>query len=209
MDRQAVARYRANLPGEDGNGQEDCGSAGPSSNSVFPPIASWLFRPDTRRLGQPGFEPAQIQHRSVFRLEGNYAYLARLRGYRGRAPVLRLEPLRGKHRDEDEARFISALNMARERMERAVRPPPEYYDVNNICHVQHTSDGYSKQVMPPPFKAFDRPEGPSDDTMILLDVSGSMDFTPQSPIYDRYIITGFRMSTQPKNKGGSFPPTTH
>ncbi len=105
--------------------------------------------------------------------------------------------------------FISALNMARERMERAVPPPPEYYDVNDICHVQHTSDGYSKQVMPPPFKAFDRPEGPSDDTMILLDVSGSMDFTPQSPIYDRYLVTGFRMSNQPKNKGGSFPPTTH
>lgn len=104
--------------------------------------------------------------------------------------------------------FISALNMARERMETAVAPPPEYYDVNDVCHVQHKSDGYSKQVMPPPFKAFDRPETPTDDTMILLDVSGSMDFTPQSPIYDRYLITGYRTSEQPKNKGASllFPP---
>lgn len=97
--------------------------------------------------------------------------------------------------------FISALNMARERMETAVAPPPEYYDANDTCHTQHKTDGYSKQVMPPPFKAFDRPEGPSDDTMILLDVSGSMDFEPQSPVYNQYLVTGFRSSTQPKNKG--------
>lgn len=96
--------------------------------------------------------------------------------------------------------FISALNLARERMATAVAPPPEYYDVNDVCHTQHTSDGYSKQVMPPPFKAYDRPETPTDDTMILLDVSGSMDFEPQSPIYDQYLVTGFRTSTQPKNR---------
>jgi hypothetical protein len=97
--------------------------------------------------------------------------------------------------------FISALNMARARMATAVEPPPLYYSANDICNVQHTGDGYSKQVMPPPFRAYDRPELPTDDTMILLDVSGSMDFTPVRPIYDQFLITGFTKSPQPKNKG--------
>jgi hypothetical protein len=99
--------------------------------------------------------------------------------------------------------FISELDMARERMSRAVEPPPEYYDPDDVCHTQHKTDGYSKQVLPPPFHAFDRPETPSDDTMILLDISGSMDFDPQSPVYDRYLITGYKNSPQPKNKGTS------
>ena len=97
--------------------------------------------------------------------------------------------------------FISELNMARERMARAVEPPPLYFAADDTCHLQHTSEGYSKQVMPPPFRAFDRPEVPSDDTMILLDVSGSMDFDPVRPKYDQYLITGYAPSTQPKNKG--------
>jgi hypothetical protein len=100
--------------------------------------------------------------------------------------------------------FISEMNMARERMARAVEPPPGYYDARDTCHVQHTSDGYSKQVMPPPFRPFDRPEQPTDDTMILLDVSGSMDFDPVRPVYDQYLISGYTRSTQPKNKGRLF-----
>lgn len=70
--------------------------------------------------------------------------------------------------------FISEMTMARDRMASAVEPPPLYFDAADTCHLQHTSKGYSKQVMPPPFKAYDRPEQPTDDTMILLDVSGSM-----------------------------------
>jgi hypothetical protein len=97
--------------------------------------------------------------------------------------------------------FISALETARERMSKAVAPPPEYFDSNDTCHVQHITDGYSKQVMPAPFKAFDRPETTNDDTMILLDVSGSMGFIPQSPVYEKYLITKQRTSAQPKNKG--------
>ena len=97
--------------------------------------------------------------------------------------------------------FISAMDMARARMERAVEPPPEYYSANDTCHVQHTSDGYSKQVMPAPFVNVDRPALPTDDTMILLDVSGSMDFDPVRPLYDQYLITRYVSSTQPKNKG--------
>jgi hypothetical protein len=99
--------------------------------------------------------------------------------------------------------FISALDLARKRMDSAVPPPPEYYDPSDTCHTQHITDGYSKQVMPPPFRPFDRPESANDDTMILLDVSGSMDFKPQRPRYDRYLITDFENSTQPKNKGES------
>jgi hypothetical protein len=37
--------------------------------------------------------------------------------------------------------------------------------------------------------------------MILLDVSGSMDFDPVRPNYNEYLITGYSRSTQPKNKG--------
>lgn len=97
--------------------------------------------------------------------------------------------------------FISEMNMARARMATAVEPPPEYYSVNDTCHTQHTSAGYSKQVMPAPFRPSDRPEVATDDTMILLDVSGSMDFDPLRPNYNQYLITGYSKSTQPKNKG--------
>jgi hypothetical protein len=96
---------------------------------------------------------------------------------------------------------FSQMNMARARMATAVEPPPAYFSPNDTCHVQHTSAGYSKQVMPSPFKPFDKPEKPTDDTMILLDVSGSMDFDPVRPLYDQYLITDYIRSTQPKNKG--------
>jgi len=97
--------------------------------------------------------------------------------------------------------FISEMNMARARMATAVEPPPQYYSATDTCHLQHTSAGYSKQVMPAPFVAYDRPEVPTDDTMILLDVSGSMEFDPLRPIYNQYLISGYSRSTQPKNKG--------
>uniref|UniRef100_A0A093V2L5 VWFA domain-containing protein n=1 Tax=Talaromyces marneffei PM1 TaxID=1077442 RepID=A0A093V2L5_TALMA len=67
--------------------------------------------------------------------------------------------------------FISTMNMANERMARAVEPPPIYSSADDICNLQHTSGGYSKQVMQAPFEQYDRPELPTDDTMILLDVS--------------------------------------
>ena len=104
--------------------------------------------------------------------------------------------------------MISALNMARQRMMCAVEPPPQYFSAADTCHVQHTSQGYSKQVMAPPFRAFDAPETAADDTMILLDVSGSMDFDPMRPNYNDYLITGYSRSTQPKNKGKFFVHNT-
>ncbi|OAA71338.1 von Willebrand factor, type A [Cordyceps fumosorosea ARSEF 2679] len=96
--------------------------------------------------------------------------------------------------------MISALNMARQRMACAVEPPPQYFSQTDTCHLQHTSAGYSKQVMAPPFRAFDAPETAADDTMILLDTSGSMDFDPVRPNYSEYLITGYSRSTQPKNR---------
>ncbi|CAD0108005.1 unnamed protein product, partial [Aureobasidium uvarum] len=88
----------------------------------------------------------------------------------GSAGVVRMKP-----------DFISEMNMARDRMAKAVEPPPDYYSADDTCHLQHTSKGYSKQVMPTPFRSSDRPEVPTDDTMILLDISGSMDFDPVRP----------------------------
>jgi hypothetical protein len=97
--------------------------------------------------------------------------------------------------------IISALDMARARMASAVEPPPAYYSADDTCHLQHTSEGYSRQVMPAPFRAFDAPEVPTDDTMILLDVSGSMDSEPARPNYLEYLIISYSKSTQPKNRG--------
>lgn len=97
--------------------------------------------------------------------------------------------------------LISAMDMARRRMDSAVEPPPIYFAADDTCHVQHTSEGYSRQVMPAPLWNVDAVKAPTDDTMILLDISGSMDFDPVRPIYDQYLITGYGRSTQPKNKG--------
>lgn len=98
--------------------------------------------------------------------------------------------------------FISALELATQRMNSAIEPPPQYFSPNDTCNVQSTSGkGYSRQVMPAPFRAHDRPELPTDDTMILLDVSGSMDFDPMRPVYDQYLIKRFAKTMQPKNKG--------
>ncbi|KAK4500600.1 hypothetical protein PRZ48_008789 [Zasmidium cellare] len=96
--------------------------------------------------------------------------------------------------------YISEMRMAQERMAKAVPPPPDYYSATDQCNIQHTSSDYSKQVMPAPLRLEDRPENATDDTMILLDVSGSMDFDPVRPVYNEYLITRWARSAQPKNK---------
>ncbi|KAJ5918906.1 hypothetical protein N7454_010050 [Penicillium verhagenii] len=95
---------------------------------------------------------------------------------------------------------ISAMALARARMALAVPPPIEYYSPDDVCHTQHKSDDYSRQVLAGPFKPSDVPGTPLDDTMVLLDVSGSMDFDPLRPIYQQALITGYARSNQPKNK---------
>ncbi|PWY72671.1 hypothetical protein BO83DRAFT_37146 [Aspergillus eucalypticola CBS 122712] len=96
--------------------------------------------------------------------------------------------------------MISALEMARARMATAVEPPPAYYSMDDTFRLQRLPESYSLQVMPPPFTPFDLPETATDNTMILLDVSGSMDFDPLRPLYTQYLVTGFARSNQPKNK---------
>ncbi|KAJ4396098.1 hypothetical protein N0V93_000315 [Gnomoniopsis smithogilvyi] len=107
--------------------------------------------------------------------------------------------------------FISAMNMARARMASAVEPPPAYFSEADVCR-QYKSDGYSKQVMPAPFQAFDRPETANDDTMILLDVSGSMDFKPliAQPDVAKAIIRRFidAMSNHAHNPGVGYDLAT-
>lgn len=96
--------------------------------------------------------------------------------------------------------MISALDMARARMASAVEPPPAYYSSDDACRRQRRFGGYSNQVMPLPLRMVDGPASPTDDTMILLDVSGSMDFVPMRPVYNQYLITGFIRAAQPLNK---------
>lgn len=102
---------------------------------------------------------------------------------------------------------ISALEMARTRMATAVDLPPVYEALDDICQTQTPSAvGYSRQVMPSPLRAIDAPELPTDNTMILLDVSGSMDFDPVRPSYEQYMVTRYERTMQPKNKGMCPPP---
>ncbi|CAI7663604.1 unnamed protein product [Penicillium crustosum] len=94
---------------------------------------------------------------------------------------------------------ISAMSMARSRMESAVETPMEYSSRDDICKVQSISETYSKQVMPP-FRYFGEPAIPLDETIILLEVSKSMNFAPLRPNYKEHIVTGYFTSKQPKSK---------
>lgn len=99
---------------------------------------------------------------------------------------------------------ISAMSMARSRMESAVETPMEYSSRDDICKVQSISETYSKQVMPP-FRYFGEPAIPLDETIILLEVSKSMNFAPLRPNYKEHIVTGYFTSKQPKSKGEYLP----
>ncbi|KAJ3492050.1 hypothetical protein NLG97_g5483 [Lecanicillium saksenae] len=96
---------------------------------------------------------------------------------------------------------MSAVEMARQRMASAVEPPPQYFSATDTCHTHHSTEGYSNQVIPASFHAFDARETSADDTMILLDVSESMGSDLMRPDYEQYLITSYSRSTQPKNKG--------
>lgn len=95
---------------------------------------------------------------------------------------------------------ISAMSMARSRMESAIGTPTEYFSHDDICNVQSISETYSKQAMSP-FRPFGEPAAPSDESMILLEVSGSMNSPPLQPNYNEHFITGYSTSKQPKSKG--------
>ncbi|KAJ6032184.1 hypothetical protein N7540_002916 [Penicillium herquei] len=95
--------------------------------------------------------------------------------------------------------IVSALDIARTRMSSAVEIPPVYHYPDDTCHVHLTSQGYSKQVKNT-FRSWSTPISPTDETMVLLDVSGSMESNPARPNYNKYLITGFVKTSQPKNK---------
>ncbi|KAJ5281713.1 hypothetical protein N7478_007085 [Penicillium angulare] len=86
--------------------------------------------------------------------------------------------------------IVSALDTARARMASAVEIPPAYHSTDDTCHIQNTSQGYSKQVRNT-FRSWSGALSRMDETMILLDASGSMEFNPARPKYNKYLITGF------------------
>ncbi|KAJ6086764.1 hypothetical protein N7467_005678 [Penicillium canescens] len=95
--------------------------------------------------------------------------------------------------------LISGLELARERMASAVESHPRYHSPDDICRNQYPREGYSKQINPDFETTYDI-RSQTDETMILLDVRGSMDFNPLRPNYNQYLITNFLKTDQPKNK---------
>jgi hypothetical protein len=95
---------------------------------------------------------------------------------------------------------ISAMSMARSRIESATGTPMEYFSRDDICNAQSISETYSNQVISP-FRPSGQPAAPLDETMILLGVSRSMNSVPFRPNYDEHLITGYSASNQPKSKG--------
>lgn len=65
-------------------------------------------------------------------------------------------------------RMYAACSPARGRRCLILSPHPSDFDPSDQCHIQHTSEGYSKQVLPPEFKPYDREEIPTDDTCGLF-----------------------------------------
>ncbi|KAJ5971856.1 uncharacterized protein N7479_001774 [Penicillium vulpinum] len=104
----------------------------------------------------------------------------------------------GIARNKTKPDSISAMNMARSRIESAVSTPTEYFSPDDICNIQ-SIEAYSKQVMAP-FRSFAEPAIPLDETMILLEASKSMNSPPLLPYYNEHLITGYSVSKQAKSK---------
>lgn len=97
--------------------------------------------------------------------------------------------------------LVREFDMATARIASAVEPHPRYHSPDDICH-EHNFGPYTNQVKVP-FRLGYTPKAPRDETMILLDGSGSMDFHPVRPNYDKYLVTGYSKSNQPKSKGNN------
>lgn len=108
------------------------------------------------------------------------------------------------HRSERKAvakpALTTELDLARARMATAVQPPDVYESSGDIHQAHGSPQGYSNQV-PTPIHRGNTPISPSDETMVLLDASGSMDSHPMRPEYTRYLITSHTRVKQPKGKG--------
>ncbi|GAD95359.1 hypothetical protein PMAA_090430 [Paecilomyces variotii No. 5] len=96
---------------------------------------------------------------------------------------------------------ISAMKMARSRIASAVEPPTAYYSDDDTCKLHHIFT-YSKQPIPT-IKILNVQGHRTGSTVILLDVSKSMDTPPIRPSYDQYLITSHFRYAQPKTKDTS------
>jgi hypothetical protein len=101
--------------------------------------------------------------------------------------------------------LMPELDTARERMALTVEVHPQYHSPDDICHDQYPSARYSKQIKPL-LRTDLINKLPTDETIILLDVRGSMNASPLHPNYKQYLITGFSKSDQPKHQGESNIP---
>ncbi|KAI2791991.1 hypothetical protein POX_b02022 [Penicillium oxalicum] len=106
----------------------------------------------------------------------------------------------GNTRGRERPNFFTALNQARTRMAQSVPCPSIYRSPYDTCFLKTTATEYSKQIIKVQDYAFNEPSEPTDETMILLDVSGSMDRPPRRSIYDQYLLTEFVGSSHPRNK---------
>jgi hypothetical protein len=96
---------------------------------------------------------------------------------------------------------ISLRIMAHSRMESAIEIPSQYFSPYDICKLESVKQGYSKQIPPSPFRPLGTPQTSLDNTMILVEVSDSMDSEPLRPNYEGNVITGYFKFGHRKHKG--------
>ncbi|KAJ6120147.1 hypothetical protein N7523_004427 [Penicillium sp. IBT 18751x] len=94
---------------------------------------------------------------------------------------------------------LREFEIATARMASAEETNPRYHTNDDICHANNPVN-YTKQVRAPFILGY-TPKLPTDETMILLDASGSMDRDPVRPDFAKYLVTGFSKFKQPRNKG--------
>lgn len=95
--------------------------------------------------------------------------------------------------------LTTELDQARTRSATAVQPGQIYERTDEVSLVQSGSL-YSSQV-PMPINARGAPISPRDETMVILDTSGSMGNSPLCPEYTQCLITSHTKVNQPKGKG--------
>ena len=123
------------------------------------------------------------------------------RGYKTIAEERLYWVLRHRHGKRPMAKvsFNKELDMARTRMAEAVEPKDAPDSLDEIG-TPEISQRYSKQV-PPITRGIRTPISSSDETMVLLDTSSSMNSPPMSAEYTKYLITSHHKVDQPKGKG--------
>jgi len=124
------------------------------------------------------------------------------RGYNNIAEERLYWVLRHRHgkRPISKLHFTQEFDMAQSRMAEAVEPREAPESSDEIRAARDSSPRYTKQV-PPILRGIRTPISSSDETMVLLDTSSSMNNPPMSPEYTKYLITSHHKVDQPKGKG--------